>query len=244
MIMCLKNKRNKMSNTPNLETVLSTQSPILLEILLHSVNENDEAFKAHTRDWLNIIFKEPLVMSNINTYTYEFNYNDFTSLLYKGIDAKLLNDDVMSQYYQLAKSQSKFNFFAQLVLYHEIFNECLWLTEARLERLINDAIQSPSLHIYEFNTLIYHLVFAWQRISKVCRDNLYHTTLQHAGEPVASTISLFSEVPQRTESTDSLELSLLPENMDKNNDISLFNHSSPTCVVEGYHELNVLTQQL
>ena len=96
----------------------------------------------------------------------------------------------------------------------------------------HDAIQSPSLHICEFNTLIYHLVFAWQRISKVCRDNLYHTTLQHAGEPVASTISLFSEVPQRTESTDSLELSLLPENMDKNNDISLFNHSSPTCVVE------------
>ena len=69
---------------PSIDAVIQSRDPAMLALLVPFVEQNDDSFKAHTRDWMEIIFSSEKV--KLMGSSYVFDIKDFQRLLSTTLD--------------------------------------------------------------------------------------------------------------------------------------------------------------
>ena len=98
---------------PSIDVVLKSRDPAMLALLVPFVEQSDHLFKAHTRDWMEIVFssKKTKLMGS----SYVFDINDFQRLLSTPLDLECFDIAFLKKLQRYVKETFRILEFTYLV---------------------------------------------------------------------------------------------------------------------------------
>ena len=145
---------------PSIDAVIQSRDPAMLALLVPFVEQNDDSFKAHTRDWMEIIFSSEKV--KLMGSSYVFDIKDFQRLLSTTLDLECFDIAFLKKLQKYVKKTFRILEFTYLVdfLSKQIAGwENFWHINRRIYVTFGFALEQPKSNFSseEFISLVNYL---------------------------------------------------------------------------------------